>query len=210
VIEKLAPKPPARRKTRAEQSAERRANVIQATIDCLVEDGYSELTTRRIAERAGIAQSTLMHHFPSREGLLADAVTQLALELAEHAVDEIDVAALRIPSRRDAVLDQAWAEFTSPEALAVGQLWVAAWTEPDLAGALVEVQRRLSTVIVGTAAALFPSESSNEAFLSLVDLAVSTICGLITAIPITGREAVDARWQALKPLLLQTAAGVLD
>ena len=77
------PGPPEPRLTRAQQRAATRAALIQATADCLIEEGYSALTTRRVAERAGVAQSTLMHHFPTREALLVEAVTSLALRLAE-------------------------------------------------------------------------------------------------------------------------------
>lgn len=199
-----------RRPTRAAQTAATRGAIVQATIDQLIADGYADLTTRRIAERAGVAQSTLMHHFPTRNGLLTEAVIQLAMQLAEHAVDEIDLPALRNPRRRAAMLDQAWTEFTSPPALAVGQLWVAAWTEPDLAVALREVERRLNEIIVGTAAVLFPDESGDPRFAALIDMAVSVICGLLTAIPISGREAVDARWAAIKPLMLDAATLVFD
>ena len=59
-----------------------------------------------------------MHHFPTREALLMEAVTSLALRLAEEALDEIDLAALQRPEHREAVLDQAWRQFTSPQALA--------------------------------------------------------------------------------------------
>ena len=33
----------------------------------------------------------------------------------------------------------------------------------------------------------------------MIDAAVTMIRGLLMAIPIAGREAVDARWQAIKP-----------
>src|SRR5690606_6215637 len=99
---------------------------------CLIEHGYSALTTRRVAERANVAQSTLMHHFPAREALLVEAVTALATSLAQRAVSEIDLAAAGDEQHRSAVLDQAWRTFTSPEAMAAIQLWGAAWAEPEL------------------------------------------------------------------------------
>src|SRR5258708_38155414 len=84
---------PEQRITRAQQRTATRAALIQATADCLIEEGYSALTTRRVAERAGVAQSTLMHHFPTREALLVEAGPSLALRLAEEGLDEIDLAA---------------------------------------------------------------------------------------------------------------------
>jgi AcrR family transcriptional regulator len=201
---------PRRRPTRAEQRAATRQAILVATGSCLVDDGYAELTTRRIAQRAGVAQSTLMHHFPTREVLLADAVTYLATRLAEDALDDLDLHALRTPQHREAVLDQAWSRFTSPEALAAAQLWAAAWTEPELAATLGDLERRLSAILLATAGALFPEESEHERFPVLLDTMVSLIRGLVMAVPVAGRDAVDGRWSAMKPLILDAAADLFD
>lgn len=199
-----------RRMTRAEQRAATRTSIIESAIACLVEEGWPALTTRRVAERAGIAQSTLMHHFETREALLVDAVTSLALRLADDALDQIDLSELRTARGRDAVLDQAWREFTSPQALAAGQLWVAAWNEPELAATLRELETRLTGIIDAAAATLFPEVVEDPRFPAVLDAAVSLIRGLVLAIPISGREAVEQRWQAMKPILSQAAADVLD
>src|SRR6476619_5687551 len=84
--------------TRAEQREATRMAIIQATASCLVEEGYAALTTRRAAERADVAQSTVMHHFETREALLVEAVTYLALRLSDRALESIDLAALGEPS----------------------------------------------------------------------------------------------------------------
>lgn len=201
---------PVRRPTRAEQRVATRTAILDATSRSLVEDGYAGLTTRRVAELAGIAQSTVMHHFETREALLADAVSQLALRLADEALEEIDLAALRTPEHREAVLDQAWAKFTSPQALAAAQLWVAAWSEPELAATLRTLEQRLGSIIAATAAALFPDQSDEPDFPVLIDLAVALIRGLVLAIPVSGRAVVDDRWQSMKPVLLRSAAELLD
>jgi AcrR family transcriptional regulator len=199
-----------RRVTRAEQRAATRRALIDATADCLVEEGYAGLTTRGVAQRAGVAQSTLMHHFETREALLVEAVSALALGLAEDALDQIDLAALHQPKHSEAVLDQAWREFTSPQALAAAQLWIAAWSEPELAATLRDLERRISSILGATAVTLFPEHHEDPRFPALIDASVSLIRGLVMAIPISGREVVDARWQTIKPLLLQSAAQFLD
>lgn len=196
--------------TRAQQRVATRTSIIEATIACLVEEGWPALTTRNVADRAGIAQSTLMHHFETREALLVESVTSLALRLADDALDQIDLSEIRTPAGRDAVLDQAWREFTTPEALAAGQLWVGAWTEPELAEALRELEVRLTGVIEAAAATLVPELVDDPRFPALLDAAISLIRGLVLAMPISGREAVDARWKAIKPILSEAAANLLD
>jgi AcrR family transcriptional regulator len=191
-------------RTRAERRQATRLAILDAAEACLTEDGYALLTTRRIAERAGVAQSTLMHHFPSRELLLTEAITHIATRLAQESLELFTG-----PADRDAVLDQAWRHFTSPQALAAAQLWAAAWAEPELAGALRELEERLSTILVATAEMLFPDVAGKSEFPALIDLTVSLIRGLVMAIPVAGQDEVDARWAAMKPMLLEASDAVL-
>jgi AcrR family transcriptional regulator len=196
--------------TRAEQRAATRVAIVEATAACLVEEGYGALTTRRVAERAAVAQSTVMHHFETREALLVEAVTHLALRLADRALEAIDLSGMREPSHREAVLDEAWREFTSPQALAAGQLWIAAWSEPELAATVRKLEERIIAILFETATALFPELAGDPRLGALIDGSVSLIRGLVMAIPIWGRDVVDARWEAIKPILLESAASLLD
>ena len=198
------------RQTRAQQREATRLALIDATIDCLVDEGYAAVTTRRVAERAGVAQSTLMHHFETREALLVEAVTRVASRLADEALEQIDLAALRSPEHREAVLDQTWREFTSPQALAAAQLWAAAWFEPELAGTLRRLELRLASIIVAAASTLFPDLPEDPRFPALIDAAISRIRGLVMAVPVSGREAVDARWETIKPLIIEASEQLLD
>jgi AcrR family transcriptional regulator len=199
-----------RRRTRAEQRAITRRALLDATAECLVEDGYAGLTTRNVAERAGVAQSTFMHYFPTRDAFLIEAVEHVALRLLEDALDHIDLRALRTPRHREKVLDQAWREFSSPEALAAAQLWAAVWTEPELAAPLRSLEQRLNSIIAAAAATLFPDQSEDPRFPGLLDLAISLIRGLVDAIPVWGHEPVNARWEAIKPIVIEAAGRLLD
>lgn len=197
-------------RTRAQQRDATRQGILDATVACLIEDGYSSLTTRKVAERAQVAQSTLMHHFPAREALLVEAVTTLATSLAQRAVSEIDLAAANDERHRSVVLDQAWRTFTSPEAMAAIQLWGAAWAEPELAVALHEFEGRVTELVMAAAQVVFPVESEHPDFPVLIDTVVQVIRGLVMAIPTAGRDAIDARWSAIKPVLIKAAASIVD
>jgi AcrR family transcriptional regulator len=199
-----------RRVTRAEQRAATRSAVVEAAVQCLVEEGYAALTTRRVAERADVAQSTLMHHFETREALLLEAVTAVALRLADRALDAIDPGGLRSPGGREAVLDQAWREFTSPQALAAAQLWSAVWAEPDLAVTLRELEERIGGIILTTVSAVFSGGASGDELDATVHAVVALIRGMVLAIPIWGREVIDQRWVSIKPLLLRMFEELID
>jgi AcrR family transcriptional regulator len=191
--------------TRAAQRDNTRRAILDATVRCLAEDGYGALSTRRIAERAGIAQSTLMHHFETRELLLVEAVSSLAESLAATAVANIDLSQLRTEQHRAAVLQSAWDTFTSPPALAAAQLWGAAWAEPELAVALRQLEMRVAQIVMEAASTVFPVESSDPTFPILIDGVLQVMRGLIMAIPTWGREVIDARWAALAPVLVDAS-----
>lgn len=195
--------------TRAEQREATRQALIDAAARCLVEEGYASVTTRRVAELAGVAQSTLMHHFATRDALLVEAVTSLATRMGEDALLEIDLSRLNLPEQREAVLDQAWARFSSPQALAVAQIWSAAWSEPELAATLRSLESRIDAIISRIMLTLFPDQAKDPRAPAMIGIAVALIRGLVMAIPVSGREVVEARWQTIKPLLLEGAARVL-
>src|SRR3954453_8272651 len=101
--------------TRAEQRVATRTAILEAAGECLVDDGYAALTTRRVAERANVAQSTLMHHFPTREALLAETVSQPPMRLADESLEDLDLKAVDGPEQREFLLDQVWRVFTTPQ-----------------------------------------------------------------------------------------------
>lgn len=86
--------PPLARRTRASAlpPAERRRAIVDATIPLLVEHG-EQVTTRQIADAAGIAEGTIFRVFADKDAILAAAV-DVALDPApfELALERIDPA----------------------------------------------------------------------------------------------------------------------
>lgn len=57
--------------------ARTRATVLGSAIDLLAERGYSGFSVESVVERTGIAKTTLYRHWPTRDDLLAAAITKL-------------------------------------------------------------------------------------------------------------------------------------
>lgn len=55
---------------RSAQAEERRQAILRAAIEVIAERGYRGASLAAVAERAGLSQAGLLHHFPSKELLL--------------------------------------------------------------------------------------------------------------------------------------------
>ncbi len=77
--------------------------IMQATVQVLLRDGRSKLTTTRIAERAGVSVGTLYQYFPNKSSLL-QALLQQHLDGVAAAVETACAAAHGAPLARMAEL----------------------------------------------------------------------------------------------------------
>ncbi len=51
-------------------AAQTRERLLEAARECLLADGHANLSTRRVADRAGVPLSQIHYHFGSRQGLV--------------------------------------------------------------------------------------------------------------------------------------------
>lgn len=89
---------------------ERRAQIIQATIDVVATGGYEHASLARIAERAGVSKGLVSHYFEDKDDLLAQAVEVAATGMRQGIVDRLDLSeavpnVIRAAVRRVAVLN---------------------------------------------------------------------------------------------------------
>src|SRR5262245_11107930 len=84
---------PAGRRTQAERRATTQAKLLDAAVECLVEQGYAATSVVDVQQRAGVSRGALQHYWPSRAALMVDAVkalfdsmaARLRAEMADHA-----------------------------------------------------------------------------------------------------------------------------
>lgn len=57
------------------KSAARRQEIIEAAVEVFATVGYHKGSLRDVADRVGMSQAGLLHHFPSKEQLLAGVLT---------------------------------------------------------------------------------------------------------------------------------------
>jgi len=87
-----------RKTPRQERSRATVEALLEATTDILIRDGYTKLTTNRIAERAGVNIASLYQYFPGKEAIVAELrrrhgnEQRVALRqvLAEHTAGKLE------------------------------------------------------------------------------------------------------------------------
>ncbi|MDQ2096527.1 MAG: TetR/AcrR family transcriptional regulator [Tychonema bourrellyi B0820] len=89
-------KPPAtpRKRPKQERSQATVQAILTATTHILTEDGYNQLTTNRVAERAGVSIGSLYQYFPNKEALifaLAEHHANEMMQLAQHHLEGLGV-----------------------------------------------------------------------------------------------------------------------
>src|SRR5687767_11222771 len=129
--------PPPRR-TQEERSHATRTQLLDATIECLYELGYSNTTTTEIANRAGVSRGAQLHHFPTKISLVTtalDHVFQRRHREFREAIEKLPAGADRI----GAAIDLLWEMISSPTYYAWLELVVAARTDPELREKVQEI-----------------------------------------------------------------------
>ena len=165
------------RRSQAERSAATREALLDAAIECLIDEGYASTTTNAIAVRAGVSRGAHLHHFQTRTALVGAAVEALA----RRWMGELRVASESLPEgaeRTRAGLDLLWAHYASPLFQAALDLWTDARSDDELREQLIEVERMLDRETLELAHILFPDLAGSRDFEALLALAVATVRGL--------------------------------
>ncbi|HUH81762.1 MAG TPA: TetR/AcrR family transcriptional regulator [Solirubrobacteraceae bacterium] len=194
---------PTTRRSQAARSASTRQALLDATIACLVENGYSRTTTSRVAERAGVSRGAHLHHFQTRQSLVVAAMEHLAQRRGEHLL----AAAKTLPEGRERIvegLDLLWSGYASPLYQAALDLWTHARTDPDLRERLVAVERKLDRETAHVSRQLFGALAERPGFERLLEMATATMRGLAlleTLHPGSGRNR--KQWTYCRERLVQ-------
>jgi AcrR family transcriptional regulator len=179
-----------------------RQRLLDATVDCLVERGWSGTSTTLVSERAGVSRGAQLHHFPSKSALVLAAVEHLS----EVRGAELREAARALPSgrrRTRAVLGMLADHFTSPVFTAALELWVAARTDPELHEAVAPLEQRIGRDTHRYTVELLGVDESAPGARELVQATLDLVRGLGLANTITDDTARRGR-------ILDEWARVLD
>ena len=185
-----------------ERTRAMRARLLEATVECLVERGFTGTSTTLVSERAGVSRGAQLHHFPSKNDLVLAAVEHLTVVRGA----ELAAAAAALPTgprRTRAVLEMLGDHFTSPVFFAALELWVAARTDPTLLAAVEPLEHRVGRDAHRLVVDALGADESRPGVRELVQATLDLVRGLGLATTLSD----DARRRAR---ILDQWALVLD
>lgn len=185
-----------------ERTRAMRQRLLDATLQCLVERGWSGTSTTLVSERAGVSRGAQLHHFPTKTDLVIAAVEHIATVRR----DELAEAAAAVPRgkrRTREVLELLGEHFTADVFAAALELWVAARTDPQLLAAVEPLERVTGRETHRLTVELLDVDESQPGARELVQATLDLIRGLGLANTITDDQARRQR-------ILDRWADVLD
>jgi AcrR family transcriptional regulator len=169
--------------------AERREQILDATLRLVARDGFAGVTLRDVAAEVGVVHGLIRHYFATREQLVAAAFD--AAVLAESVQDD------ELAERLEPVAALAdWLSTTPREHYLV---WIDAWSEaprnPELHAALTRHHRdsdlRLARIIERNVAAGAASSADPEADARMLTALVDGVAVQHHAIGLIGEAEAD-------------------
>jgi len=166
---------PTKREAKSQKS---RHAILEATMRCLVKYGYSETSTSRVCEEAGLSRGALTHHFTTKTALIVAAT------------DWIMQASIRWLATREGMLQQTverdlerlWQREMNTDAMrALHEILVAIRTDEALERQIKEFLLDWNDTINENASVYFKATEGDDAkFIRLWTIARIFYRGLLT------------------------------
>lgn len=131
------------RKTQPERTAATRQKLIEATIDCLVENGYAATSTSVIIERAGVSRGSLFYNFPTKADLML-AVLDHVYEQDTRLYDESLKGITDDRQYALALTKLSWQAFSGAGGIATMRIALEGSNDPELKDRLPASLMRVS------------------------------------------------------------------
>ncbi len=128
--------------TQAERTAVTTEKLLGATVASLIERGYRGTSTPEICKRAGVSRGAQLHHYPTKESLVAAAVEHLLSQRVTELSDRLSAAPAGVLDLKEAA-GFLWKVYTGDTFYAWLELVVTSRTDEDLRKIMVALDERL-------------------------------------------------------------------
>lgn len=164
------------RLTQEERRHRTQSKLLDATISCLISDGYSEITTTKVSKISGMSQGAIFKHYPTKNALITASIAKLYDQL----INTFETIVHSLPPKKDRIestLSALWQFFDTPELLAVFDLHIAARTDTEFKKALEPFERTHRLKIKAASERIFPELAANPQFHAAIEIILMAVQG---------------------------------
>jgi AcrR family transcriptional regulator len=162
------------------KSAQTRVAILEAAVDCLEKYGYARTTTQMIAQTADISRGAMLHHYATKQDLIAAVIDYTFYKRIEIFTDSI--AALSEVERVEELtgIELYWESLQTREWSAYLELLVASRTDAELAGIFLPKAQRYDRVEREVVLRVFPEWTDQpQAYELAMDYCIAAMEGLL-------------------------------
>lgn len=165
------------REPQQDRSRLTRQRLLEATVDCLAELGWSATTVAVVATRAGVSRGATQHHFPTREDLITASLDYMF----DSRMESVRLEATGLPpgpGRTEAVVSRLVDHYTGTLFKAALQVWTAAAADPVLRARVLPLEDKFGRVAHRTTVALLGVDEGDPVAHRWVQLTLDLARGL--------------------------------
>ncbi len=184
----------------AERVEQTKHELLEAARHVLIRDGFSGLSTRRVAEAAGTQMSQIQYHFGSKEGMI--------LALFQHLNDGLIERQSETFSNRDLSVSQKWflacdyleEDLSSGYVRVLQELIAAGWSNPRIGDAVRSALGRWHELLSGLSREAFAEHGAMVPFTpqSMAALIAAAFIGAEALILLGYEERIHSVRDALR------------
>lgn len=138
------------------KSAQTRTAILEAAIDCLETYGYARMTTQLIAKQADISRGAMLHHYATKQELVASLIDYVMYKRMEEFVARTKKLSEDARVRQHAGMEIYWQSLLTREFAAYVELMQAARTDSELHEILIPRTQKYDRIELAEVLRAFP------------------------------------------------------
>lgn len=180
------------------KSIQTRIAILEAAIDCLERVGYARSTTQMISQAAEISRGAMLHHYATKQELIAAVIDYTFYKRMERFTARINALSDVQRVRENVGIELYWESVLSREFAAYLELSVAARTDQELREVFLPKAQQFSEVEREKVLAVFPEWGDKPDLFDLcMDFCIAAMEGLLLNRDVWNDKPRRVRFRAL-------------
>lgn len=162
------------------KSAQTRVTILEAAVDCLEKHGYARTTTQMIAQTADISRGAMLHHYATKQDLIAALIDYTFYKRIELFIGRINALSEVQRVQEQGGIELYWESLQTREYAAYLELAVASRTDDELREIFLPKARRYDQIEREEVLRAFPEwAEALPAYELAMDFCIASMEGLL-------------------------------